>query len=326
MQDAFARNINYLRMSITDRCNLRCFYCSPVQGMVKLAHHEILRYEELLRLAAVAANLGMKKLRVTGGEPLVRRGLAGFIRRLHDTPGVDEICLTTNGVRLAERAEALWTAGLRRLNISLDTLHPERYRQITGGDYFSQVWEGLRIAEALGFAPIKINCVVMRGLNDDELLAFARLSLEYPYQVRFIEFMPIGAQSRWHHRYYLSTADLQARLRGLGKLEEIAPEAAAGPARRFRLSGARGELGFISPISQHFCPTCNRLRLTADGRLRPCLFSDQEIDIKTPLRQGASEATLQELFLTAIRIKPKRHPLGAPEPYTCQRPMASIGG
>ncbi|MFP3867996.1 MAG: GTP 3',8-cyclase MoaA [Desulfobacteraceae bacterium] len=326
MKDAFNRNINYLRMSITDRCNLRCFYCTPVQGMVKLAHHEILRYEELLRLARLGADLGLSKLRVTGGEPLVRRGVAGFLGALNEIAGVQEICLTTNGVRLAELAEALWAAGLRRLNVSLDSLQPQRYRQLTGGDFFYQVWEGLQVAQALGFAPLKINCVVMRGLNEEELLAFARLSLEYPYQIRFIEFMPIGIQSRWHRRYYLSTEAIKARLRPLGQLEEIPPEAAAGPARRYRLSGAQGEIGFISPISQHFCPSCNRLRLTADGRLRPCLLSDQEIDIKTPLRRGASDDLLRELFFTAISRKPQHHPLVARQSYNCHRPMASIGG
>ncbi|MDD3581990.1 MAG: GTP 3',8-cyclase MoaA [Desulfobacca sp.] len=326
MTDGFGRNINYLRMSITDRCNLRCFYCTPVQGLVKLAHDEILRYEELLHLARLAAKLGLGKLRVTGGEPLVRRGVAGFLQALQCIPQVEEICLTTNGVRLAELAEALWAAGLRRLNVSLDSLQPQRYHQLTGGDFFFQVWEGLRLAEALGFAPIKINCVVMRGLNDDELSAFARLSLEYPYHIRFIEYMPIGTQGHWHRRYYLSTEIIKAYLKPLGQLEELPPEAAAGPARRYRLPGAKGELGFISPISQHFCPTCNRLRLTADGRLRPCLLSDQEFDIKTPLRLGADDATLEEMFRTAIRRKPQRYPLGALESYNCHRPMASIGG
>ncbi|MBW1916777.1 MAG: GTP 3',8-cyclase MoaA [Deltaproteobacteria bacterium] len=326
MKDGFNRDINYLRMSITDRCNLRCFYCTPVQGLLKLAHHEILRYEELLRLARVGADLGLSKLRVTGGEPLVRRGVAGFIHGLSKIPGVREICLTTNGVRLVELAEALWDAGLRRLNISLDSLQPQRYRQLTGGDYFYQVWEGLRLAQTLGFAPLKLNCVVMRGLNDGELLDFARLSLEYPYQIRFIEYMPIGIQSHWHRHYYLSTEAIKACLRPLGQLEEIPAESGAGPAQRYRLPGAPGEIGFISPISQHFCPTCNRLRLTAAGRLRPCLLSDQEIDIKTPLRQGAADDTLKELFCTAIQRKPQRHPLIGLKSFNCQRPMASIGG
>lgn len=326
MYDTYWRNITYLRMSITDRCNLRCFYCTPTQELIKLRHHDILRYEELLRLARVAVRLGLTKIRVTGGEPLVRRGVTGFIHALSKITGIQEICLTTNGVRLAAMAEALWIAGLRRLNLSLDTLQPERYRQITGGDYFYNVLEGLQVAAALGFTPIKINCVVMKGLNDDELPAFARLSFEYPYQVRFIEFMPIGAQSRWQQHYYLSTAAMQARLQDWGRLEEIPPEPQGGPARRFRLPGAKGELGFISPISQHFCHACNRLRLTADGRLRPCLFSDQEIEVKTALRHGASDERLQALFQTAIRRKPRGHHLEALKPGACQRPMASIGG
>jgi GTP 3',8-cyclase len=294
--------------------------------MVKLTHEEILRYEEFLRLARLAVELGMRKLRITGGEPLIRRGVEQFLQNLTRIAGVQEICLTTNGVLLSEKAEALWSAGIRRLNISLDTLKAGRYRQLTGADYFSEVMEAIRRAEQVGFYPIKINCVVMKGLNDDEILDFARLTWEKPYHVRFIEFMPIGQQTRWTEDYYLPIASIRSRIQSLGELEDIPAEPTAGPAQRCRLKGAAGELGFISPISRHFCCTCNRLRLTADGRLRPCLFGDAEVDIKTPMRQGASDLELLELFHQALRSKPRQHPSDLQELANSPRAMVSIGG
>jgi GTP 3',8-cyclase len=294
--------------------------------MVKLTHEEILRYEEFLRLARLAVDLGMTKLRITGGEPLIRRGVEQFLRELTEIDGVKEICLTTNGVLLSEKAEALWSAGIRRLNISLDTLRPERYRQLTGADYFTKVIEGIRRAEQVGFYPIKINCVVMKGLNDDEISDFARLTREKPYHVRFIEFMPIGQQTRWTEDYFLPTATIRSQIQSLGEVEDIPAEPTAGPAQRSRLKGAVGELGFISPISRHFCATCNRLRLTADGRLRPCLFGDKEVEIKTLLRRGASDQELLELFHQALRSKPRQHPSDLQELANCHRAMVSIGG
>ena len=326
MQDVFSRQITYLRLSITDRCNLRCFYCDPVRDLVKLQHPDILRYEELLRLARLGVQAGMTKIRVTGGEPLVRLGVEDFLAALKSLPGLQEICLTTNGVLLAEKAAGLWQAGLRRLNISLDTLRPERYAQITGSDRLAQVWQGIHTVEAAGFAPIKINCVVLRGINDDELLDFARLSLENPWHIRFLEFMPIGRSSQWREEYYLPVAQMQERLRQFSPLEELPAEVNAGPAQRFRFPEAKGELGFISPMSQHFCQDCNRLRLTADGRLRPCLFGDEEIDIKGPLRAGAADAELLELFHQAIAMKPARHHLNQDFCSPCARSMATIGG
>lgn len=326
MQDVYSRQITYLRLSITDRCNLRCFYCDPVRDMVKLQHPDILRYEELLRLARLGVQAGMTKIRVTGGEPLVRLGVEDFLAALKSLPGLQEICLTTNGVLLAEKAAGLWQAGLRRLNISLDTLRAERYARITGNDRLTKVWEGIHAATVAGFAPIKINCVVLRGINDDEILDFARLSLEHPWHIRFLEFMPIGRSSRWREEYYLPVAQMQERLRQFGPLEELPGEVNAGPAQRFRFPEAKGELGFISPMSQHFCQDCNRLRLTADGRLRPCLFGDEEIDIKRPLRGGAADAELLELFRKAIAKKPARHHLDQDIISPCARSMATIGG
>jgi cyclic pyranopterin phosphate synthase len=317
--------INYLRVSITDRCNLRCFYCTPWGGWEKLPAPEILRYEELLRLAGVAAGVGIKKLRVTGGEPLVRRGVLEFIHRLHRVPGIEEVCLTTNGVRLAELAPDLLATGLRHLNLSLDTLRPERYREITGFDHFGDVMAGLERAAALGFNPVKINCVVLKDLNDDELLDFARLTRDNPFQVRFIEFMPTVDEARWR-RHFLPMTEVRRRLAELGPLDAVTSPATAGPARTFRVPGFRGELGFISSVSDHHCPTCNRLRLTAAGWLRPCLFAAPELDIKGPLRQGASDEALAQLFREAIRLKGCVSPattLASPWP---PRSMVSIGG
>ena len=317
--------INYLRISITDRCNLRCFYCTPWGGWEKLPCQEILRYEELLRLAGVAAGVGIKKLRVTGGEPLVRRGALGFIRALHQVPGIEEVCLTTNGVRLAELAPDLLATGLRHLNLSLDSLRRDRYRELTGFDQFDNVMAGLKRAAALGFSPIKVNFVVLKDLNDDELLDFARLTQENPFQVRFIEFMPTVDEARWR-RHFLPMAEIRRRLAELGPLEAVAASATAGPARTFRVPGFRGELGFISSVSDHHCPTCNRLRLTAAGWLRPCLFAAPELDLKGPLRRGASDAALAQLFLDAILLKGSVAPaptLASPSP---PRSMVSIGG
>ena len=315
--------INYLRVSITDRCNLRCFYCTPWGGWEKLPCREILRYEELLRLAGVAAGVGIRKVRVTGGEPLVRRGALDFIARLRQVPGIEEVCLTTNGVRLAELAPDLYATGLRHLNLSLDTLRRDRYRELTGFDHFADVMAGIERATALGFHPIKINCVVLKDLNDDEFLDFALLTREQPFQVRFIEFMPTVDEARWR-RHFLPIAEVRRRLAGLGSLEPVAAGATAGPARTCRIPGFRGELGFISSISDHHCPTCNRLRLTAAGRLRPCLFAAPELDLKGPLRQGASDEALAQLFREAIHVKGCISP--ASPSHRPSRAMVSIGG
>jgi len=317
--------INYLRVSITDRCNLRCFYCTPWGDWQKLPAPEILRYEELLRLVAVAAGVGIRKIRVTGGEPLMRREVLDFIRRLHQVPGIEEVCLTTNGVRLAELAPELLATGLRHLNLSLDSLRRDRYREITGFDQFDNVMGALQMAMALGFDPIKINCVVLKDWNDDELLDFARLTRDNPFQVRFIEFMPTVAEARWR-RHFLPMTEIRRRLAELGPLEAVTAPATAGPARTFRVPGFRGELGFISSVSDHHCPTCNRLRLTAAGWLRPCLFAAPELDLKGPLRLGASDEALAQVFRDAIRLKGSVTPALAQASPWPPRSMVSIGG
>ncbi|MCL4502550.1 MAG: GTP 3',8-cyclase MoaA [Deltaproteobacteria bacterium] len=317
--------INYLRISITDRCNLRCAYCTPWGGWEKLPCREIMRYEELLRLARAAAKVGIRKIRVTGGEPLVRKGAVEFIRRLHQVSGLEEICLTTNGVLLRELGQELYAAGLRHLNLSLDSLRRERYRELTGGDHLDEVLAGLETALSLGFNPLKINCVLLKSLNEDELLEFARLTKAHPFQVRFIEFMPTVDQNLWD-KHFLPIAMVRQRLQVLGPLEPVRQSATAGPARIFRIPGFQGELGFISSVSDHHCPACNRLRLTAAGLLRPCLFSPVELDLKSPLRQGADDETLGRLFREAIQWKNSAARANAAAIPLPGRAMVSIGG
>ena len=320
-----SNNINYLRLSITDRCNLRCFYCTPLEGWEKLPFREILRYEELLRLAGVAARLGLRKVRVTGGEPLVRKDAVEFIRHLHRVPGLEEVCLTTNGVLLPELAAELYATGLRHLNLSLDSLKRQRYLSLTGSDHLNDVLAGLEAALSLGFRPLKINCVVLQGINDDELLEFARLTRDHLFQVRFIEFMPILGQDHWR-RHFLPIASVRQQLAALGPLKPVPQPATAGPARIFQVPGFKGELGFISSVSEHHCFTCNRLRLTAAGFLRPCLFAPPELDLKTPLRQGAPDTALSRLFQQAIQLKDYRLQAAGAASRFPGRPMVSIGG
>ncbi len=299
-------HINYLRLSVTDRCNLRCVYCTSWREWRKLPSGEILRYEELLRLAALAAEAGIRKVRLTGGEPLVRRGLVSFIEKLRGLPGIEQVCLTTNGVLLRELAPALYDAGVRHLNVSLDTLRRERYRRLTGRDELPAVLAGLERAAALGFHPLKINCVALRGINEDEILAIARLAQKHPWQVRFIELMPTASRT-WWRRHFLPMAAVRLRLAGLGSLEPVIRETTAGPARIFQVPGFQGELGFISPMSQHHCGACNRLRLSAHGVLRPCLLGVEELDLKEALRQGVSDGLLSYLFQEVINCKLTSH-------------------
>ncbi len=323
--DRFQRHLNYLRISITDRCNLRCIYCMPRELIPRLQHADVLRYEEIIRAAAVAARLGITKLRITGGEPLVRRDACDLLARLTALPGIREVSLTTNGVLLAERIEAIRAAGVRRINVSLDSLDPRRFAAITGADHFQRVWDGLQAAAASGMHPVKINVVALRGVNEDELADFARLTLSYPFHVRFIEHMPIG-QSDFKPSAALLTPEIQSKLAVLGPLEPVPRSRDDGPAQRFRLPGALGEIGFISALSHHFCSRCNRLRLTASGQLRPCLLSDRQEDLRTPLRAGASDEVLAAVFLSAVRHKPDGHHIGQKIPEAVCGQMSAIGG
>lgn len=318
--------VNYLRMSVTDRCQLRCAYCTYWQDWRALPQREILTYEELLKIARAAAGAGIRKVRITGGEPLVRRGVAELVRDLHQVPGLEKVCLTTNGVLLEEMARPLYDAGLRHLNLSLDTLRPDRYRRITGADHFLKVWEGLRRALELGFHPVKINCVVLKGINEDELLDLALLSREHPLQVRFIELMPTLSRD-WWGRHFLPLAAVRRRLEVLGDLSPLPAADTAGPARLWAVPGFKGELGFISPMSQHHCSSCNRLRLTASGRLRPCLLRDEEMDLKKAVRRGADPEVLRFIIQKAMGLKESGLPGHFPAPHHTPSPsMASIGG
>ena len=334
LQDMFARTISYLRLSLTDRCNLRCLYCQGEDEQdghpVKLAHQDLLTYEELLRVVTIAVDMGISKLRLTGGEPLVRRNVMSFIRELGAIPGLNDIRITTNGVLLEKYARDLVAAGVTKINISLDTLKPTRFAAITGVDCFDRVWQGIEAALKAGFSPVKLNMVVMRGINDDELEEFARLSLERPLHVRFIEFMPIGTSSRWNEDTFVSSDEIMKRLAEIAPLLPQERKRADGPARVFRLGkNTPGSVGLISPISHHFRDRCNRLRLTSEGRLRSCLLHDEETDLKGVLRAGATDARIREALLTAVLNKPKGHQMAErlkERGADCHGRMSRIGG
>jgi len=323
--DRCDRKLNYLRISITDRCNLRCIYCVPYDFIPKLAHKEILSYEEILRIVRISVRLGISKIRITGGEPLVRKGVYNFLEQLTKIQGLLDISLTTNGVLLKDNINKIKSAGIKRINISLDTLNRKKFSQITGHDFFNQIWEGIVLAQKMGFDPIKINVVPLKGVNDDELLDIAALSIEYPFHIRFIEYMPMGTNNMEIDRHLLAP-EIKKRINQLGKLIPIEKSINDGPAERFKFESARGEIGFIRPISQHFCNTCNRLRLTASGQLRPCLMSDVQIDLKTPLRKECSDGKLAEVFLQAVRQKPSEHNLSIGHPAIVSAQMCAIGG
>ncbi len=325
MMDRCHRVVNYLRLSVTDRCNLRCRYCMAESGIQCLPHEEILTYEEILRITGMMAGMGICKVRITGGEPLVRKDLCEFIPRLFEIPGIREITLTTNGVLLSGFAEALKAGGIRRVNVSLDSLRPASFAQLTGRDAFHRVWEGIRRVEELEFHPIKLNMVVIKGWNDDELEDFARLTLKSPYHVRFIEFMPLGGPIRWHPDLVVPSHEVRRRIQSVGDLLPVRRGELDGPAERLKFRDSAGEIGFVSAVSHEFCSTCNRLRLTAEGRLRACLFSDVEADLKGPLRMGCSDQELSEIVCRAVSEKSRwRGP--AMDRQTVGRKMWSIGG
>ena len=319
------RHLNYLRISITDRCNLRCLYCVPEGRIPKLGHADVLTYEEILRLVRIGTGLGIRKVRVTGGEPLVRKGAVELLARLVHIEALRDVSLTTNGVLLEANAQKIYDAGIRRINISLDSLRRDKYAHITGYDHFERVWAGIQRALEIGFAPIKINVVAMRGINDDEILDFGRLSLDTPLHVRFIEYMPIG-NSRATTRDQILTPEIQDRMAALGQLMPLDAGLGDGPARRYRIAGARGEIGFISALSHHFCSHCNRLRLTADGKLRACLLSDRYVSLKETLRSGAPDEQLIERFQEAVRQKRARHELCPNGTSNVRDAMQGIGG
>jgi cyclic pyranopterin phosphate synthase len=327
--DTFQRTINYLRISITDRCNLRCIYCMPTEGVPVVSHDAILSYEEIERIVKVAAGEGIKKVRITGGEPLVRKGVVGLVGLLSKVQGIHDLSMTTNGILLSEYAQPLFDAGLMRVNVSMDSLKPQRFREITRGGDLSLVLKGIETAESVGLKPIKINVVAIKGCNEGEIVDFVRLTIDHDYHIRFIEFMPVGHENGWRPDSYLSGASIRQYIERHFAIEQIAGESAQGtngPADLFRIQGARGVIGFINAISNHFCASCNRLRLTADGTLRPCLFSDVEYDVRTVVRSGGSDDELKALLHAALSAKPKKHALFEPSFRKCGREMVSIGG
>lgn len=323
--DQFGRHIRYLRISLTDRCNLRCVYCMP-EKMVFLPREELLTDEELIRLVRLFAELGFDKIRLTGGEPTVRPHLVELVTRMAAFPGIREISMTTNGLRLKALAEPLARAGLKRVNVSLDTLDPEKFRRITRWGHLEEVWEGILAAEAAGLTPIKLNAVVVRGYNDQDILDLAALTLTRPWQVRFIEVMPFADVAPFAQQAIVSTAEMIQILEGeFGPLEPVNDGRLDGEARVYRIRGAVGSVGFISPVSEPFCAQCNRVRLTAEGRLRLCLLRDDEVDLREPLRAGASDEELKALIRAAIWRKPWGH--GLPEGVIpMARVMSQIGG
>lgn len=330
MLDSHNREINYLRVSVTDRCNLHCLYCKPKEGLSRGGRDDILSFEEFHRVIRMAVRLGITKVRITGGEPLVRKDLAGFIRNLGEIAGLTDISLTTNGILLAPMAAELRQAGIKRINISLDSLDRGKYARITGGGNLQAVLDGIQEAHRLGFAPIKINNVAIKGFNDDEILDFAGLAREKPFQVRFIELMPFTREGQAQNGNYLSNRIVREVIEGRYDLCGVDRQAEnnSGPARIFRLKGGAGEIGFISPLSHLFCDSCNRLRLTSDGTLLSCLLYPNGIDLKKSLRRGCSDEELALCLQEAIIVKPKEHQIGSDDARVkkCGRHMYDIGG
>jgi cyclic pyranopterin phosphate synthase len=326
LRDSWGREIRSLRVSVTDKCNFRCRYCMPAEGLEWLDHAEVLTFEEIGRLVRVLAAMGVDEVRLTGGEPLVRRELPVLVGLLAQTPGVRDLSLTTNGVLLDRLAGPLVDAGLRRLNVSLDSLSHVRFAEITRRDALDRVLAGLEEAERYPqLQPIKINCVAIRGFTEEEVPALAELARRKPYVVRFIEFMPLDADEVWKGDDVLTGGEIRELIEERWPLEEV-PAKPSSTARRFRFADGAGEIGFVNPISEPFCSTCDRIRLTADGQLRTCLFSRREWDLKTPLRSGASDSELAELLRFAVRHKELKHRVNEPGFVRASRSMSQVGG
>ena len=323
--DSFGRRINYLRISLTDRCNFRCVYCMPEHGAHFAPREELLHDDELLRVVGAAARVGFQKIRLTGGEPTIRRNLVELIQGIAATPGIREISMTTNALRLAQQADALKQAGLTRVNISIDSLDADKFRMMTRGGDLRRVWAGIDAAERVGFTPLKMNAVVVRGLNDDEICDLARLTVERPWQLRFIEMMPLAGVGELAESSVVASAEIIARLEAeFGPLEFVG-WFGSDPARTYRIQGGRGTLGFISSVTEPFCATCNRMRLTADGKLHLCLLRDDELDLRAALRSGATDDDIDALIREAVFLKPWGH--GLPEGVKpTLRGMSELGG
>ena len=325
LYDSWHRQVNYLRISVTDHCNLNCIYCS-VSSILPLKHEDVLSYEEIETLVRVAAEMGINKVRLTGGEPLMRPHFTTLVSMIAGIDGIDDISLTTNGILLARYAEELQEAGLKRVNISLDTLKADRFIQITGHNKLKDVLAGIEAADRVGLKPMKINMVPLKNINDDEVIDFARKTIDEGWNVRYIEFMPIGTPNG-DISAMVTTSEIKDRIQTLGPLEPYTGLTGNGPARYYQFPGAKGTIGFITPMTEHFCHTCNRLRVTSDGNLRPCLLAHEEINVRDALRSGTGTDELKELIQQAVNIKREQHGLdGRLAPDTDDRPMCQIGG
>ena len=326
LADAFNRPITYLRISVTDKCNLRCVYCMPESGLPWLRRDELLSYEEIVAIARAAARAGVRTIRLTGGEPLVRRDLHRLVAGISAIDGIEDIALSTNALLLEEQLDGLLAAGLRRVNVSLDTLRADRFERIARRPGLDAVLRGIDAAIAAKLGPVKLNCVVMRGENDDEIADFAALTREREVFVRFIEVMPVHENLGLQRDAYVSSDEILARVAAVERIEPVAGPPGNGPARYFAYPDAPGAVGVISPLSHDYCERCNRVRLTADGRLRLCLFGDQHVDLRTPLRAGAGTEELAELLRASMSIKPERHHLRLGEASSRMRAFSEIGG
>ncbi len=326
LTDSFGRKIDNLRISVTDRCNFRCRYCMPEEGMTWLDHRELLTYEEIVKITGVLAEMGVRKVRLTGGEPLMRKELPRLVAGLAGVRGLRDIALTTNGFFLAEQAAELARAGLRRINVSLDSLDRATFEKMARRDYLERVLAGIDEALRAGLGPVKINVVLIRGVNDGEIERFANLARSSPIVVRFIEFMPIGSDDGWSNDRVITTAEVLGRLGDLGFPTVGVTREDGQPADRYRFADGAGELGFISSVSAPFCDTCNRIRLTSDGHLRTCLFSAGETDLKGPLRSGADTHKIRATILKAVAAKEAGHLINRPGFVRPDRTMSSIGG
>ena len=326
LKDLFGRSIVNLRISVTDRCNFRCQYCMPEEGMTWLNKHELLSYEEITRLAGIFADLGVTKLRLTGGEPLMRQDVAALVAMLTRVRGIEDIAMTTNGFFLAEHAAELKRAGLSRITVSLDSLDPVKFSTMVRRDYFGKVMDGIRAAEEAHLTPIKINMVVIRGMNDNEIEQFVEMARTKSYIVRFIEFMPIGANDGWSIEKVVPSHEIIERINRMGYTLLPIEYHGKQPADRYRFADGKGEVGFISSVTEPFCSSCDRVRITSDGKLRTCLFSLHETNLKSLLRSGATDERVRELLVAAVREKEEGHLINRPGFVRPDRTMSQIGG
>jgi len=325
--DTFGRTHNNLRISVTDRCNIRCFYCMPADNVQFMAREKLLTFEEIEAFVRVVQPMGIDKLRLTGGEPLVRKDLPVLIEKLAQIDGIKDIGVTTNGILLAEQARDLYDAGLRRLNVSLDALDPVRFREVTRRDGYEKVIEGMHAAKAAGFAPIKVNAVSIRGVTESEIIPFGRFARESGCEVRFIEYMPLDADAAWERDKVLFAEEIIATLsEGISPLIPLPNQDPRAPATEYVFEDGIGRIGFIASVSQPFCLSCNRFRLTADGKLRNCLFSLEETDIRQLLRDGADPVRIQHAVRESITAKKEGHEINMASFVQPERPMYSIGG